>query len=260
MKAIHHASSPISCSARSNKQPDLSRSQPSITAQTHGLLAVLNKAPDTPRSDTYQYQSDSPCCHLSHRRDELHLPHRGTCVCSPLPPAESTRTHSLTSLPVFECLVLFSQAHYYIHFSMASEACWSGTWGCGARCCTVICHDILTESRERGHEGKRTRAESSRCWPGLCVASGCAPLASRSLVSLWRWGASVRPELHLTGEDQSPTLMRADTVKYPLTLCAALPPLSEYPTARWCLAWQLVLQFATYIIEKYTFVWNGMLM
>lgn len=85
-------------------------------------------------------------------------------------------------------------------------------------------------------------------------------LASRSLVSLWRWGASVRPELHLTGEDQSPTLMRADTVKYPLTLCAALPPLSEYPTARWSLAWQLVLQFATYILEKYTFLWNGMLM
>lgn len=110
---------------------------------------------------------------------------------------------------------------------------------------------FVMTSWQRRHEGKRT----SRCRPGIRVAAGCAPLApqlaSWSLVSLWRWGASVRPELHLTGEDQSPTLMQADTVKYPLTLCAALPPLSEYPTARWSSAWQITLQFASYIPEKY---------
>lgn len=178
------------------------------------------------------------------------------CLLATSPCREHTHTHNLTSLPVFECLVLFSEAHYYIHFSMASEACWSGTWGCGARCCTVICHDILTESRERRHERKRTRAESSCCWPRFRVLLG-APLtpqlASRSLVSLWRWGASVRPQLHLTGEDQSPALMRADTVKYPLTLCVALPPLSEYPTAWWSSQWQLTRQIASYIFWEVDF-------
>lgn len=71
-------------------------------------------------------------------------------------------------------------------------------------------------------------------------------LASRSLVSLWRWGASVRPELHLTGEDQSPTLMRADTVKYPLTLCAAL----------WVSNCQMIFSVAARIAICYLHSWE----
>ncbi len=147
----------------------------------------LKKAPDTPWSDTYQYQSDSPCCHLSHRRDKLHLPHCGTWVCSPLPPAENTHTQPHFSSCVWvPCAIFWSPLLYSFQH---------GVWGLLVwylRLRSPLLYSDLSwhPDREQG-EGAWKEKNKGRVEPLLARVQGAAGCPSRPIARVPEHGVTM---------------------------------------------------------------------